>query len=216
MEITEAVLTLLKETTPGNYAVYEIADGRIIRLLRSAGLPALIGLTEEEYDSLESEDALGLVLESDRARVAALLPCLLAGGGDTDFAFRVRHREKVFIWIHAFARLIGMKDGRPVVTAIFHEVGKKDMDFVVDSIPVGIGVCTVAEGKVAPVAINRKMTELLGTTAELFTKDDGSMFANVHTEDAAAVMRVMSGCAVPGFEGRMDYRYRPSGTGDWR
>ena len=337
MEITDAVLKLLTQTTPGNYAVYQI-DGSAMRLLlRSDGLPRLSGLTAAEYDALAADDAVQIVLENDRPYVVDVLARLMAAGGDMDFTYRILHRTEQFVWVHAFARVIGLRNGRPVVMVAFHstsaesddharllsntetavyvigvenyeilfandaarqlwdrpdcagkrcfeallgrsapcpwcviprmkdglfrqedyfnpglgrwfaircqrmdwhgrpaaavfahdvteeirlrqtlEVGKKDLEFVVDNIPVGIGVCTVADGRVVPVAVNRKMTELLGTTTALFAKDDHAMRMNVHPQDREPVMKMMSRCAVPACEGRLDYRYRLSGAEDWR
>lgn len=215
MEITQTLLNTLKDATPGNYAVYQVSETKLIQLLRSDSLPMLPGLTAEEFDRLFAEDAAAIVMDYDRSHIAAVLTRLLSDGGDADCTYRILHKGMPFVWVRAFARVIGEKDGQPVIMVVFHEIGTKNMEFVVDHIPVGVGVCTVINGEITPTAINQKMIELLGTTSELFTHSDHAMLAHVHPEDAKAAMRVMSNCAAPGFEGRLDYRYRPAGKGNW-
>lgn len=337
MEITAAVLEQIRQITPGAYSVYEVDGGRLLQLLRSEAVLPHSAYSAEEYEKIVKEDAGNIVFQSDRSYVAAALADLLRTKSELDITYRVRHKTRQFVWIHAFGRLIGTRDGKPVIMAAFsstsgesdkhahllentatavyvvglhrHEIlyinssarklwnlngyaerpcyqgifgrdsvcpwcmiekmengifiqkdyyvpgldkwlnvrclemdwyghpavgiyaydvtdevrlrrklelRKKDMEFVVDNIPVGVGVCTLLAGRIEPIAINYKMTELLGTTAELFMKSDRDMFEHVHAEDRESVMRTMAGCAVPGSEMRTDYRYRISPEHSWR
>lgn len=57
MELTKEMLTCLKNAAPGCFAIYRIAEGRLETLHASPRLPALNGMTREEYDALTHDSA---------------------------------------------------------------------------------------------------------------------------------------------------------------
>lgn len=128
MEITKNVLELLQDTIPGNYGIYQIAGCRMMQLKRAAGLPKLSDMTPLEYDELIREDAAEIVLVNDRDKVKTVLKDVLDSGREADITFRIRHRTRFFIWIHAFAKLIGTKDGMPVIFVNYHSTSDESDD----------------------------------------------------------------------------------------
>ena len=119
MELTETILDAVRQSIPGDFALYRFGGGRVEPLYVSAGLPALSGMTAAEYREFAGGDAARIVLESDRPAVLARLAELLRGGDDADFTYRVRHRTQGSVWVHARARLLGTLDGAPVFLALF-------------------------------------------------------------------------------------------------
>ena len=128
MEIQESALEFLARATPGNFAIYSLVDGKLKALFRSEGLPALSGMSDEEYDALTAEDSGNIVFPSDRERIASLL---LSFPKDLDFTYRIRHKSEGAIWIHARSRYLGEKGGNPVLLTTFSETSTESEDIAV-------------------------------------------------------------------------------------
>ena len=118
MEIDAGILSVIERTNPGDYAVYRTENGRLRTLLCSPGLPALSGMTQEEYRALTENDAAAAVLDSDRPLVAAKL-AEIRRKTDSPGAFlltcRILHKTRGFVWVRAKSRLIGESGGEPVL-----------------------------------------------------------------------------------------------------
>src|SRR5574344_517158 len=125
MEIEERALEFLAKATPGNFAIYSLVDGKLKVLYRSAGLPALSGMDDEEYDALTKEDSGNIVFPSDRERILSLLLEFLRNHADLDFTYRICHKSQGAIWIHARSRYLGEKAGAPVLLTTFSETSSE-------------------------------------------------------------------------------------------
>ena len=120
MELCEEDIADIVRSCPGDFALYALRDGTLRPLFNSPGLPALSAMTAEEYAAVTERDAADVVLASDRPHIAALLRALLsAPHDDIDFTYRIVHRQKGFIWIHAKSRYLGRLDGCPVLLTVF-------------------------------------------------------------------------------------------------
>jgi len=119
MELNRAVLDAIIGSCPGDFAVYRVAENRLATVYYSPGLPGLCDMTAEEYDRIISRDAADIVLPADRPRVASLVQKLAGGQSEVDFTYRIRHKSRDFVWIHARVRIIGTMEGCPVVMALF-------------------------------------------------------------------------------------------------
>jgi len=119
MEVTEQMLQIIGQSTPGDFAVYKIQNGKLKTLLVSNDLPRLSGHTPEEYEALMQDDAGAIVLTEDKPMVAADLLRLQQGLTSCDLTYRILHKVTGFTWMHARARVIGSQAGCPVVLVLF-------------------------------------------------------------------------------------------------
>ncbi|MDD3409811.1 MAG: PAS domain-containing protein [Eubacteriales bacterium] len=116
MAIVEAIRNSA-DYLPVNTVVYRVQDGKLERLYYSSGIPALSGYTQEEFTQLERENAMGLLLPSDQALVARKLRECVEKQTGANFVYRLSHKTKGYIWVHAVTRYIGLVEGFPVIVA---------------------------------------------------------------------------------------------------
>ena len=119
MHVDETILTAIARSNPGDFAIYRIREGKLILFAGSPSLPALSGMTEEEYTAFTAPDAAGIVLEKDRPHVTQLVKQILSDGKDIDFTYRILHKTKGAVWIHAKSRLLGDLDGDAILMTSF-------------------------------------------------------------------------------------------------
>ena len=128
MELTETFLAAVRQSIPTDFALYRLENGRIAALYTSPALPAMSGMTEEEYRAVAGYDAARIVWESDRPHVWEKLGAMLRGGGDADFSYRILHKTQGAVWVHAKGRALGTMDGCPVFLAMFLNTADETMD----------------------------------------------------------------------------------------
>ena len=115
-EVLDAsTIQIIARCNPGDVAIYQIADGKLLALYYAKSLPEMSGMDPDEYAEAIRQDAAALIRESDRGAVAARLDAMLRTGRDGDFTYRVFHKTYGHIWIHACGRIIGSLDGYPVL-----------------------------------------------------------------------------------------------------
>jgi len=119
MEITEKILSYIKEYVPGNTAVYRIRGSIVETLYFSPGLPAVVGMSVEEYKNATQRDASGIVLPEDRASLMDAVASCISTGKPLDVRYRVKHKARNFDWVHAMACNCGTMNGCPVLLAEF-------------------------------------------------------------------------------------------------
>jgi signal transduction histidine kinase/CheY-like chemotaxis protein len=119
MEWKDEQLEILIRGNPGDFALYVIDGGKLAKVFIAPGLPELSGMGEAEYTALTGADAAGIILPCDRPRVAETLGRLLAGSGDEELTYRILHARQGFVWVHAKARVLGTRDGLPLVMVSF-------------------------------------------------------------------------------------------------
>jgi len=95
------------------------------------------------------------------------------------------------------------------------ELSRKTLEVIVDNIPVGLGVCTIRDGRISAGTVNQKMTELTGIQTGSLTHDDQKLLTHVHPEDVPAVFQAMSHCGNPGLT-QLEYRFRLDGEEQYR
>lgn len=131
MDLTKETLSIIAGSNPGNFGVYQMEGGRIVQILQSPGLEELVGMEEKEYRACVGYDAAAIVAESDRPVLNKRLSRILREGGDAELDFRVQHKTKGSIWLHARARIIGKMDGVPVIMAVFMDSGAESVELEV-------------------------------------------------------------------------------------
>ena len=106
-------------TNPGDFAIYHTQGKGLQTLYYSPSLPAISGMDREEYDQITSQDAAAIVFEGDRPFVGAKMIQLMTDHRDVEVTYRIIHKTKGFVWIHAKARNIGTWQGRPAILTMF-------------------------------------------------------------------------------------------------
>jgi PAS domain-containing protein len=110
--LDDAMINALIESNPGDFALYLLDGWKLVKLYAAASLPALSGMTPEEYEAVTAEDATAIILDCDRARAADEMGRMLSEGVDADITYRIMHKDFGFVWVHARARVIGEKARR--------------------------------------------------------------------------------------------------------
>ena len=94
-------------------------------------------------------------------------------------------------------------------------LSRNTLSFIVDNLPVGLGVCTVRDGQLSAGLINQRMADLTGIMAENFTRDVRNLLGRIHPGDSDRLLQVMYGCAAPG-SSEMEFRFLPEKETDYR
>ncbi len=140
-EETQRELDHLINSIPGGIISFRVEEGRFFPTFFTDGVTALSGFEREEFEALASCDALELVYEQDRPRVAAAALAAVESGEVLDISYRVHHKNGNLIWINLNGRRMGPRAETSqfyaVVTNMLSEVGsltneKADGVYVVD------------------------------------------------------------------------------------
>lgn len=129
MEINQSLLSLLEQTNPGAFTINKLTPRGMEMLYASQDAANIVGMGQEEYLAASRGDTLSAVLEEDRPIIAAAAEKCLRGDGDMDAVYRVVHKTKGPVLIHAKGRIIGSMDGYPIVYAVFN--GNPDTETLV-------------------------------------------------------------------------------------
>ncbi|MCK9181455.1 MAG: ATP-binding protein [Fibrobacteraceae bacterium] len=121
MEITDEFISKWAKLYPGELAVYKILKGKVTVLFLSSGVPAIVGMAREEFDEVLKDDILQIVFEKDRSQISLMISSIIQTKEDGDITYRVKHKTKGFVWLHAKNRFLGMMDGAPVLASAFLE-----------------------------------------------------------------------------------------------
>ena len=115
MEITDEMLNAIKIVSPAPNAVYKICGDVLEPVFVSPDIPALTGMSDEEFQAAAGADAMGLVIPEDVSRVVAAVRKCLAAEKAADVYYRIYHKERGFDWVHAKIRILGSRDGIPLL-----------------------------------------------------------------------------------------------------
>ncbi|MEA5050520.1 MAG: ATP-binding protein [Oscillospiraceae bacterium] len=119
MELSQQDLELLEKTLPGCAALYSLNGDRVETLWISDSIPALNGLTREEYDKMTGENAAAIVYPDDLpALMETVRQCVLSRGSFECY-YRVFHKQRGIDWTHAGAKYCGEFGGRPLLSAVY-------------------------------------------------------------------------------------------------
>jgi len=120
MEVTPEILDTIKQYVPGNVAVYRINGTTVETLYTSPGLPAILGMTKDEYTELTQRDAARVVFTEDMPGLMAAVQHTIATKEPLDYHYRVIHKKNKIDWVHAMATVCGKQDGCPVMLAEYY------------------------------------------------------------------------------------------------
>ncbi len=119
MELTREFLENMLHVVPGNVVIYRAVEGRLDTLYFSEGIPALSGMKRDEYMDYIQADALQIVIDVDWPLVVQEMEKVLYHGENGDIVYRIFHKARCYVWIHANARVMGRFEGAPVVLCTF-------------------------------------------------------------------------------------------------
>lgn len=120
-KLDDRILKIIADSNPGDFAIYQVDNGRLSSLIVSDGLAELSGMTQEEYNILTRDDAAAVILKADLPQVNSRLGALLTEkeDADADITYRILHKSLGHIWVHARGRVIGTRDGLPVLLVTY-------------------------------------------------------------------------------------------------
>src|SRR5574344_2885227 len=101
MEITPEILNTIKQYVPGNIAVYRINGMTVETLYSSSGLPAILGMTKNEYNELTQCNAAEVVFAVDRPGLMAAVQNTIKTKASRDYHYRVIHKSYDLDCVHA-------------------------------------------------------------------------------------------------------------------
>ena len=123
-KLAQRDIDLLIGSVSADFAIYKVAENRLVTLYYSPNIPMHSGRTAKEYDNIVGGDAQEIVLESDRPYVRRhMAQCLQ--GHDINLTYRISHKTRGFVWLHAMARCIGEMDGHKIILALFLAVSNE-------------------------------------------------------------------------------------------
>jgi hypothetical protein len=117
-ELSEERLQTIIQSMPGDFGIYQLGPGSMKALYLSAGVPAITGVSLAERSAVPDGNLLNLVFESDRPYLLKLMESAgrdATGGG---CYYRIHNKDTGYVWLHMKARLIGTRQGQPVMLGI--------------------------------------------------------------------------------------------------
>ena len=106
---------------PGGVVVYRTTEP-IEPLYFSAQVPALFGMTEEEYHVVFAGDPRRLIHEEDRDAALLQVKRCLREGVPVDLDLRVLHKSGQYLWINMNARQIRQPAGCPLLYCALRDI----------------------------------------------------------------------------------------------
>jgi|GEM_PF-1965374 len=118
-EITMEEILQIVSGIAGDISVYQIRDAEYKVLYYSDSIPATQGMTDREYKKEMAVNATDTMLKRDRPRLYAAIKESLEQQKEGECYYRVKHKTKGYVWVHARCRQIGTMDSWPVILANF-------------------------------------------------------------------------------------------------
>ncbi|MCI2061417.1 MAG: ATP-binding protein [Eubacteriaceae bacterium] len=125
MNITDDFVQHFAEFSPIDTAIYRARGGALETMFLSENIPALLGMTRDEYLKITEKDAMDLTLPQDREGLGAATANGIATGRSFDYYYRVYSNIKGFDWVHVDAHTCGTMDGDPVIIARFANISRE-------------------------------------------------------------------------------------------
>ena len=129
MHYTEASLKKMIREFIGDFSVYVIKDKKLKIYYFSEDIPSISGYSKKEYGEITKDDACDIIVPEDREHVMTYVPDLMRAGAKADVTYRIKHKDKGFVWIRARAKCFGDLDGDPLVYTQFFDATKETDGF---------------------------------------------------------------------------------------
>ena len=112
-------IEIIAQSNPGDFAIYQLNEDRLIALYASDTLAEMSGMTIEEYENAISVDANALILKEDLPEIKRRIAKVLDTGEDGELVYRVFNKSLGSIWIKAKGRIIGTYESLPVLAVTY-------------------------------------------------------------------------------------------------
>lgn len=114
----EGINSLTKKLV-GDISIYQVKDNTLKTLYFADSQPSIQDMTREEYERMLKNNALDVIIPLDRPYVTKVLSECITSGKEINCSYRIFHKTRGSVWVHARARIIGTLDGSPVILANF-------------------------------------------------------------------------------------------------
>lgn len=118
---SEQEINRIIDAIEGGVAIYKASD-KMITKYYSKGVPELTGYTEEEYNELIKDDAINLIYDKDRKRIAKEICALSKINDNVKLEFRKVHKSGEMIWVRTLVKIIGFEDECPLLHCVFQNI----------------------------------------------------------------------------------------------
>lgn len=168
---------------PGGVAIYKIGK-ELETVYFSDGVAELTGYSPEEYRKLRGKDIPETLYCDDLRKVIEAIESAVATDRTVEIEYRKRHRDGHLVWVHVQAKKIGEENGATLVQCVFHNItelkeAQQELDHMVNSIPGGIAVYRVADGKFKTKFYTDGVAALTGHTRAEYTEIVGEDSFNI-------------------------------------
>lgn len=122
VEIDDSMIELLISSYPSAFAIYSLDSQSVKCIYYSEDIPALSGMTSDEYDYIIKNDAALIIEDNDRIKVKDILADVYKHpqmGKVINLAYRIIHKTSYFVWLKARIRVAGMYNGKPLLVVVF-------------------------------------------------------------------------------------------------
>lgn len=121
MDYTWEDIVRYLETFAGECVLYYLLDNQLKLAGFTEHVPALFGMTAEEYKKIREADTLGGVLENDRKKMERALEQTGGTTGTADLHIRENHTEKGYLWYHIKIKNIGKYQKNRLIAVAYQE-----------------------------------------------------------------------------------------------
>jgi len=201
MEITANTLSLLEQTNPGAFTINRITPEGMEMVYASPDAATIVGMGQSDFSASSLKDTLNTVVEDDKPLILAAMKESLQNGKDMDLTYRIKHRWKGVVWIHAKGRIIGTMEGFPILYAVFAgspenellEEKTSELQAIVDRIPVSTLIYKKQQGHVSIIYTNAYYRSLpFASETQLMSLDETGLLELIHPDDRPLALAFFS------------------------
>jgi len=128
MKLDREQVRQIIDLIPEKCVLYKVIGERISVLYSSAGISAVLGITEDNYNSRHCENAAAYILPADLPAVMEAVGCCIETRGTVTEYWRMKYGENGFIWVRGNINYCGEEDGCPLLFVVYWG-SNSDTDF---------------------------------------------------------------------------------------
>jgi len=207
--------------TPGGILVYTAENEEADQFyFVSHNFLWLLGYTEEEFRGRFHNRFSEMLYSEDREKALSEIQRQLKEGSNIAVDFRVEKKNGSLIWMHGEGHVTEDRSGKKqhymIVTDITASVTEKDslaertrdLEVLINNIPVGIIVYEIHDDKPRFTAINKAACNVLRVSSDIMAIPDQTYFAErLHPDDRDYVYQAMGQLAFTGRHINLVFRY---------
>lgn len=218
----------IAEDTPGGFFIYAAQENDEFFFV-SENMLRMLGYDHEEFRSKFHNRFRFMIYEEDREKTLRSIDEQIAENGQYDRVdYRIVKKNGDFLWVHDEGHYVTDRDGRSwfyvTINDISRSVEERQMlqkensrlGEIINSIPAGIAVYHLSEGKIELMAVTQMTCELFMMTEEKMKSKGQAIFVKyVHPDDVMALTKTMISVKMSGRHMSQPFRY-DNGHGGWK